>query len=656
MKYLRVGFISLLAVILLGSLTAQDDRVLFDIEGDPVYASEFKYIYQKNNRDNADYSKESLEEYLELYVNFKLKVRKAKEKGYHESDQYKQELAGYRKQLADSYVIDREVIDRIADEIGERKQYDIRVKHILSALPPRADEERVRKELAEIQNTAKVIKEGLSFEEAVIRYSEDPGSAALGGDIGYLTATLPDGYIDLENAMYTLPIGKISEPFRTELGWHLVQVVDKRPARGTMEVGHILMRKERNGIPLAAVDARLTNLRSKIIKGEMTFENAARRNTEDAKTKEDGGYLGFFGIGTYEAAFEDAAFALAEDGQISEPIETSIGWHIIKRVSKRAAENKKILKAKVKNQMMNSIRFSRVKAQVVGTLQKEAGFKQNMKAIDIFIDSLDNTFFNYNWKKPMLPEIALQNYGPDQYTLRDFGTYVKESGKLRLKAKGQKSPQELALEIYKVFTSDNAISFAESRLEERYADFKNLMREYEEGILLFEITKDKVWDMAPKDTLGLKSYYEAHKNDYKWRQRANLVSYSLRTNDPNQVAMLLNDARSMTAPRLAEKYNTAEKELVMYTEDVHEVGAEPLSGLVLTKGAMSTPDINNGLKMTTFKIIESVIPPGHKTLREARGYIISDYQDILEKRWVTELKDEYKVKVKKRTLKSLIQK
>ncbi len=126
MKYLRVGFISLLAVILLGSLTAQDDRVLFDIEGDPVYASEFKYIYQKNNRDNADYSKESLEEYLELYVNFKLKVRKAKEKGYHESDQYKQELAGYRKQLADSYVIDREVIDRIADEIGERKQYDIR--------------------------------------------------------------------------------------------------------------------------------------------------------------------------------------------------------------------------------------------------------------------------------------------------------------------------------------------------------------------------------------------------------------------------------------------------------------------------------------------------------------------------------------------------
>jgi len=625
-------------------------------KGDPVYASEFKYIYEKNNRDNADYSKESLEEYLNLYINFKLKVRKAKEKKYDQSPQYKEELAGYRRQLADSYVIDKEVIDRIVDQIYERQRYDVGLQHILSALPAKAPDDRVRKEYDEIVNTAKVIKEGLSFEDAVERFSEDPNSASLEGDIGYVTTTLPDGYVQLEDEAYRLKVGEISGPIRTDLGWHLIKLRDKRPARGTMEVAHILLRKERNGIPLAAVDSKLNSIKAKIEAGELTFAEAAKRNSEDAKTSREGGYLGFFGIGEYEAEFEATAFGLSEDGKLSVPVETSIGWHLIKRISKRAPADKKALKARVKSQMSSGVRFDKIKAEVVENLQQEAKFKENIKALDVFVDSLDMDFFDYNWKRPKYPKLELQSYEGDTYTIQDLAAFAKQSGKLRLKAKGQRSPQELALEVYREFTNNNAIAYAESRLEERYADFRNLMREYEEGILLFEITKDNVWDMAAKDTTGLKAYFEDHKYEYKWKKRAKLVSYSLRTVDPNLVAKILNDSRTLTATGLASKYNTPEKELVMYNEEVLESGSKSLEGMVIAKGSISTPTINNGLKISTFKKIDDVIEPAPKTLKEAKGYIISDYQDVLEQQWIEELKKAYKVSLKKKTLKSLIKK
>ncbi len=648
----------LLAVLCLRStsIVAQNDEgnVLFDINGVPVHLSEFQYIYEKNNRDNADYSKASVDEYLDLYINFKLKVRKAKDLGYAKTEAYKEELAGYRKQLADSYVIDKEVIERIANETLARKQYDVAVHHILITSPPNSHKDRVSVAKMKIAEIRKEIIDGLSFEEAAARYSHDRNSAKIGGDIGYMTASLPDAFIELEDAIYTLPKGELSQPLKTDLGYHIVKVVDKRAARGTMEAAHILLRKSSsNGFPIAGMRERAAVLKKEILDGKISFEDAAVNKSEDKTSSSKGGYLGFFGIGQFEASFEDVAFSMDADGTISDPVETSIGWHIIKRISKRPGAEKSAIKESVRSQMQQGKRFDRTRDVVVKELQKEANFKERREFIELFSDSIDNTFFDYSWQAPDFSNINLFSYDGKQYGLKDFAKFAKTNSKTRLRAKGNKELSELVFELYDDFVAEEAIIYAESHLEERYLDFKNLMREYEEGILLFEITKNEVWDKAASDSLGIAKYYARHSGDYNWTKRVRLTNYSVRNNDPNEIHKYFSAAKELNPKQMLDKFNS-EKELVMYTQDVLGLEAEPLRGLPLEANVVSAPQINNSLKMTTFKKIEEILPAGPKTLKEAKGYVISDYQDELEKAWIKELKKEYKVNLKKKTLRSII--
>jgi len=631
-----------------------EDQVLFDINGVPVGLSEFQYIYEKNNRDNADYSKASVEEYLDLYINFKLKVRKARDLGYAKTEAYKEELAGYRKQLADSYVIDKEVIERIAEETLERKQYDIGIHHILISAPPNSTKDRESTAQTRIAEIRQEILDGLSFEEAAQRYSHDRNSAKIGGDIGYITASLPDGFIELEDAAYTLAVGDMSEPVHTDLGYHIVKIIDKRPARGTMEAAHILFRKSSaNGFPIAGVQDRIANLRNDIIAGKISFEDAAVNKSEDKTTSSKNGYLGFFGIGQFEAPFEDAAFAIPSNGSISEPVETSIGWHIIRRISKRPAADKDAIKENVRAQMQQGKRFERMRDVVVKELQEEANFTERREFLKLFSDSIDNSFFEYSWQEPKFSNIHLFSYDDKKYGLKDFAEFAKANSKTRLRAKGNKEVTEVIFELYDDFVAQEAISYAELHLEERYIDFKNLMREYEEGILLFEITKNEVWDKAAADSLGLVKYFAKHKEDYNWTTRVRLTNYSVRNNNPNEIHKYFSAAKDLNPQQMIDKFNT-EKELVMYSQDVLELGAEPLRGLPIEANVVSAPQINNSLKMTTFKKIEEILPAGPKTLKEAKGYVISDYQDELEKEWIEELKETYRVSLKKKTLRSII--
>ena len=421
-----------------------------------------------------------------------------------------------------------------------------------------------------------------------------------------------------------------------------------------MEAAHILLRKTgSNGFPIAGIKERITNLRKDIIDGKISFADAAVNKSEDKTTSSKGGYLGFFGIGEFEASFEDVAFALAGDGDISNPVETSIGWHIIKRITKRPPADKSAIKEKVRSQMQQGKRFDRTRDIVVKELQKEANFKERREFLQLFSDSLGNSFFDYSWQAPKFSNITLFSYDGKNYGLKDFAKYAKMNSKTRLRAKGTKEISELIFELYEDFVAEEAISYAELHLEERYLDFKNLMREYEEGILLFEITKNEVWDKAAADSLGLVQYYDKNKSDYNWTTRVRLTNYSIRNDDPNEIHKYFSAAKALQPKQMLERFNT-DKEMVMYTQDVLELGAEPLRGLPIEPDVVSAPQINNSLKMTTFKKIEEVLPAGPKTLREAKGYVISDYQDELEKVWIQELKKMYKVDIKKKTLRSII--
>lgn len=649
-KYL---YTLILTVFCQASIFCQEDPVLFKINSTIVKVSEFSYIYEKNNRENADYSLKSLEEYLGLYVNFKLKVQKAKDLNYHLSESYKEELSGYRKQLINNYLLDREVVDVLAKEQLERSKTDLHIAHILLELSPYGSDEELAVKLDEIKGIRQTILDGLSFEEAAAKYSEDLSSAKIGGDISYISGGLPEGFEELEDAVFQLDQGEISQPVRSPMGVHLLKLLDKRPARGNIELAHILIRDIKNGIPLAAIDVKLESIKSELEAGRLSFGQAAMQYSDDIQTNQREGYLGFVGISQYERVFEDAAFGLLRDGEISKPIKSSIGWHLIKRISKASSPSMDGLKEKIKSTSLKSKKYNDLRAKLLEEIKSTAGFKETLVILKDFKNNLDSSFYDYDWNPKNYPEVELFSLGAQKHYINDFIEFAKSASRTRLRAKGIKSLEGTVDELYVQFVEAKTINYAENSLESRYPDFKNLMREYEEGILLFEITKNEVWDKASLDTAGLKNYFQSNIDNYRWEDRAQLITYNIRSTDPNMIGDILTTIKTSSHENLLSKYNK-EQEIVIYRTDTYERSNEILRGMPFKSGVTSSPKFNQELGVTTISKIIEIIPATPKSLKEAKGYVISDFQDQLEKDWIKTLNAEYKIEIDKNVLSSLI--
>jgi len=362
---------------------SQNDEVLFSVEGNPVTVSEFDYIYNKNNGKEADYSEKSLQEYLDLYVKFKLKVQRARTLKLDTIVSLQKELEGYRKQLANSYLVDNDVSDRLIKEIFDRKQQDVDVSHIMIPVDKKANNTAVDKAKRRILEIQKLLKRGDSFEETAKKMSEDKQSASNGGKIGFVTAMLPKGFYALENAAYNTAEGEISDIVRTDFGFHIVKVNGKRKALGEMEVAHILVRKQLKGKDVPGAEGKIDSLYQLLANGG-NFDQICKEHSQDTKTKDRAGYLGFFGIKRYERSFEEGAFALANDGDFSKPIETKVGYHIIKRLSKKDLKDFNKAQKQLKRVVSNSDRFGIAREALIKDIKKEGGLKENKTAFNNF--------------------------------------------------------------------------------------------------------------------------------------------------------------------------------------------------------------------------------------------------------------------------------
>lgn len=639
-------------------LRAQQDPVLFTVDDQPVPVSEFEYIYTKTNGPRADFSLPSLSEYLELYKKFKLKVREARAMQLDTLPSLRQELAGYRKQLANNYLIDKEVTNMLLDEAYERMQKDVRFRHILVKADLNAAPEDTLKARKKIEEARKAL-ESNPWDQVVRAYSEDETTLAQQGDLGFFTAIFPNGFYQLESLVYKTPINQVAGPVRTKLGYHLIQVTETRPARGEMEAAHILIRKN----PQAEQDlsrARIDSIYG-ALKAGADFATLARELSEDRMSSGKGGNIGVFGIGRYEKPFEDAAFALAADGDISRPVETTAGWHVIRRIRGPVAETPEMARRRLEPRVKRDERFELARASMIEKIKKQIGVEEKTQVLAAFTASQNDTLFTFLWKPvpgALTGQTLLTLGKARSYTVGDFEAFLQKNASKRVNFKRSGDLAGGIQALFDEFVREECVRYEEERLEDKYPEFRALMREYEEGILLFEATKRKVWDRAGQDTTGLEAFFRSEAAPkYQWGERARVTYYQVHDTDPKLLESVRKQAASRTPEQVMKKFNKDEKAVVTTREFLYEHGKNPVvDEMVWAPGTLSFNEEDKRNQGWAFFKIEEILPPMPKTLDEARGYVIADYQDKLERDWVNELAEKYRIKVNQPAFQQLIRK
>lgn len=644
----------LLILGLIGSmqLVGQTDPVVMEINGKSVTKSEFLQIYLKNN-PAPKYDKQAIDEYVELFKKFKLKVSEAEALGYDTIPKLKKELEGYRKTLATPYLVDNETNDELVRQAYERSKIELRASHILIRVDETAAPADTLKAYNKILALKKRIEAGEDF-NAVAKGaggSEDPSVANNGGDLGFFTAF--QMVYPFEEAAYTTKVGSVSNIVRTKFGYHILKVVDQRPARGTMKAAHIMIAvsKDDSAEEQENAQKKIQELYEKLKAGE-DFEELVSLHSDDPGSNQKGGILPQFGTGTTTRMmpeFEEAAFALKNNNDISLPVKTVYGWHIIKRIEWNDLAAFETIKKELQNKVNRDERSRKTQDSFVAKLKKEYKYKDaSKKGLKWFVSNIDSTYYQGKWKATELKsDKTLFTIDGKNFTQKQFASYLTSNyrGAKRTDSKTLVNSQ------YKNWEKAMIIAHEESKLEAKYPDFKALMQEYHDGILLYEVMTDKVWNKASKDTVGLKVFYEANKANYQWSDRIDALVYECYNKDiANQVhKMILND--TINSKHVLDKINKeTELNLKVKTNKFEVNQTDFLTGRTFKKGVNAPYELNG--KFYVVKVSE-LIPAGPKELNEAKGIITSDYQTQLEKDWLEELTKKYPIKINESVLYNL---
>lgn len=625
---------------------------IFTYGGNAVTLEEFEKVYTKNNINNqANYSEKSIRDYLELFINFKLKTKEALAQQIDTISSLKTELGGYRKQLAQAYLTDMTLQENLFQEAYNRMQSDVKVSHILikcNADASPADTLIAYNKIKAIK--AQVMKPGADFGTIASKNSEDPSVKFNKGSIGYITG-LMTAYA-FENAVFNTPVSKVSDITRTKFGYHIIKVEEKRAARGKMVAAHILV-KSSDTSSAADKDAarkKINGIHAGLMSKTLDWAEAVK-SSDDKYTSERGGELPEFGINRMIKEFEDAAFALQKDGEISSPVLTKFGWHIIKRVSKVAVkpyeQSKKELKLAIEKDERNNL----PKASFYAKIKKEYGFTEFAPAKTELFNAIPDTAFttnNWDFMGKFKGESKLFSIGDKSFTQRDYLDHLLKFYRRNF----GKNKAETLETAYKSFADEQLMAYEEARLEEKHIKFKELMKEYSDGVYLFELTDREVWGKASKDSIGLRKFFEENKGKYRWGKRAIVTIFNATDEKIAKAAYKL--AGTAVSPKeIEKKLNKDEKSKVSTIDGKFEKGKYALVDSIEWKAGLS-PMKKNADNSYTFVKVHSITESDIKELHEARGYYVSDYQNFLEKEWIRNLRAKYPIVVNEPVVKSII--
>lgn len=642
LKYFLVMLLALAA-------TGSRSQVLFTYGPHSVTKAEFLNAFSKNNAGTKPDEK-AYRNYLDLYIRFKLKVQEAHALKMDTLPSQQSELKTFRGQIADNFMNDDASVQALVEEAAKRSQVDLHIRHIFVSLPANAGDAARKLAEEKINQAYKALQAGESFDQVALRYSEDPSVKQNKGDIGYITAlTLP---YDLENLAYQTPAGKFSRPYRSSIGYHIFLNAGSRPAAGRMKVAQILLAFP----PHASTEQKearhrlADSLYQVILKGG-DFKSLAEQFSNDNISYQIGGELPAFGVGRYEPAFEDAAFALRKDGDLSAPVETEFGYHLIKRLGHTpipAATDPVYLK-NLRQDILQSDRMVVARQALLKKIEKETRFRRNPVNeawMTAFADSLLGTRPLPAYPRGIGLKTVLFNFGSQQFTVQDWKTYL-ENIRHYMAMRDGKTPAML----FEEFINKSGLDYYRDHLENFNKSFAAQLKEFKEGNLLFEIMQRKVWDAAAADSAGLRKYFAAHHDRYWWQPSADAVIITCSNDSVARRTKDLLRADISTWRRLT----TSGDGSIQGDSGRFEWTQIPVPQKMEFREGMFTPDVINSTdNSSSFACILKVYPDREpRNFADARGYVINDYQNYLEDRWVAALRRKYPVRINEAVFQSL---
>jgi len=621
------------------------DPVLMTINNKPVLKSEFEYIYNKNNSNNS-LDKKTLDEYVDLFINFKLKVEEAKTQGIDTTKSFITELAGYRSQLTKPYLTDSKVDDALLHEAYDRSKEDVDVSHILIRIPQNATPVDTLKAFNEINAIWKRVQKE-DFAKVAKEVSQDQSADQNSGHIGWISAFRT--VYPFESMAYNTPVGSISKPVRTAFGYHILKIHARRNSLGEILVQHIMIFTSK-GEETQNKKAKVTidSIYQRVLAGD-DFGTLAKNLSQDKGSSVKNGELPWFGTGRMVPEFETAAFALKNVGDVSQPVQSAYGWHIIKLMDKKGLAAFDELKADLERKVKHDERANRGQHAFLTKSRIAYNYQEYPTSIQEFSKLLskrtlaDSTFIAEAAKlnKPLF------SFAGKNFTQADFAKYLKKNNTTE-----KSIPSEIIDEKIDAFADSELLSFEDSQLEKKYDDFRFLMQEYHDGILLFEVSNREVWEKASKDTPGLAKYFDEHKSDYTWEK----------PHYKGRIVFCKDNATLAAAKSIVKKANIDSIDKYLRTRL-----NDSIQYVKIEKGLYVQGD-NKAIDDQIFKSKEKYVPTKEypfffvtgKLLKnkpedysDVRGLVTADYQEFLEREWIKALRAKYPVNVDQNVLKTV---
>src|SRR5690554_6917287 len=630
------------------SISAQKKEVLFTIDKTPYYTDEFVRVYNKNLDLVKDESQKDIDNYLDLYLAYKLKVNKAYQLGLDQEPKYINELKLYRDQLAKNYLTDTEITEELIKEAYDRSLKEIKASHILVLVDENASLQDTLKAYQKIQTIREKAIKGQDFGQLAQEFSEDPSAKENKGDLGYFSVFRM--VYPFENGAYNTKIGEVSEPVRSRFGYHIIKVNDIRDNRGEISVAHIMISNPKDPSKAAEAQEKINDIYKKLQQGE-NFESLAKQFSEDKSSATKGGSLSRIASGQLNSAiFEDAAFSIKNVGDYTQPIQTEFGWHIIKLLEKHPIKPFEEVKNNFENRIKKDERSKKIAQSMNSRLMKKYNPTIDHK---LFQKASELVTEEYETEKFEIPNdidafnqsvMVIQN---KHISGVEFLNYIQSQQNRR---RSIPSIQKLRSTLIEDFINLNLNTYYEENLENEFPEFGYVMSEYKEGLLLFDLMKKEIWQRAQNDSLGLEAFYNRNKDNYKWNQRVDaIVASSVNRDFVEKTKNYFEQGQSVEFIKI--ELNRDAVVNIMINKGIFEEKSNALpQAYKLSKGVS---DIYKEGDYYYVILGKEIVPASTKTLEEAKGRVVSDYQQYLEANWMDNLKGEFSYKVNKRVLKKV---